>query len=104
MWTPLGTDPFSRCGHNRRPLVTLPFKVIHSSGSSIPFFIAPIFLSIFIQIFKNVIAYFFLGPHPQHMKVPRLGFELELQLLAYTTATATLDQRRICDLHHSSRQ
>ena len=27
----------------------------------------------------------------QHMEVPRLGVELELQLLAYTTATATWD-------------
>jgi len=25
----------------------------------------------------------------QHMEVPRLGVQLELQLLAYTTATAT---------------
>ena len=25
---------------------------------------------------------FFLGPHPWHMEVPRLGVELELQLLA----------------------
>ena len=32
---------------------------------------------------------FFLGPHLQHMEVPRLGLELELQLPAYTTATAT---------------
>ena len=31
----------------------------------------------------------FLGPHPWHMDVPRLGVESELQLLAYTTATAT---------------
>ena len=31
----------------------------------------------------------FLGPHPQHMEVPRLGVESELQLLARTTATAT---------------
>ena len=31
----------------------------------------------------------FLGPHLQHMEVPRLGVELELQLPAYTTATAT---------------
>ena len=30
----------------------------------------------------------FLGPHPQHMEVPRLGVESELQLPAYTTATA----------------
>ena len=33
--------------------------------------------------------FFFLGCHPQHMEVPRLGVESELQLLAYTTATAT---------------
>ena len=32
-----------------------------------------------------------LGPHLQHMEVPRLGVELELQPLAYTTATATWD-------------
>ena len=31
---------------------------------------------------------FFLGPHPWHAEVPRLGAEAELQLLAYTTATA----------------
>ena len=29
-----------------------------------------------------------LGPHPQHMEVPRLGVESELQLLTYITATA----------------
>ena len=28
------------------------------------------------------------GPHPQHREVPRLGGESELQLVAYTTATA----------------
>ena len=33
----------------------------------------------------------FLGPHSQHMKVPRARVSSELQLLAYTTATATLD-------------
>ena len=35
--------------------------------------------------------FFFLGPHPQHMEVSRLWVKLELQLLAYTTATATWD-------------
>ena len=34
----------------------------------------------------------FLGPHLQHMEVPMLGVELELQLPAYTTATATPDR------------
>ena len=38
------------------------------------------------------------------MEVPRLGVELELYLLAYTTATATWDLSCICKLHHSSRQ
>ena len=32
----------------------------------------------------------FLGPHLQHMEVPGLGVELELQLLAYPPATAML--------------
>ena len=38
------------------------------------------------------------------MEVPRGGVELELQLLAYTTAIATQDPRCICNLHHSTRQ
>ena len=46
----------------------------------------------------------FLGPHPQHMKVPRLGVKLELQLPAYTTAMAMPDPSNVCDLHHSSQQ
>ena len=32
------------------------------------------------------------------------GGQLELELLAYTTATAMPDQNCVCDLHHSSRQ
>ena len=36
------------------------------------------------------------------MEFPRLGFKLELQLLACTTATATQDLSLTCDLHHSS--
>ena len=46
----------------------------------------------------------FLGLHLQHMEVPRLGVELELQLMAYTTATATQDLSLVYNLHHSSRQ
>ena len=38
------------------------------------------------------------------MEVPRLGVELELQLLACATATATQDLSQVCDLHHSSWQ
>ena len=38
------------------------------------------------------------------MEVPWLGIELELQPLAYTTATAMQDLSSICNLHHSSQQ
>ena len=44
-----------------------------------------------------------LEPHLWHMEVPRLGVELELQLPAYTTATAMRDASPICNLHHSLR-
>ena len=43
----------------------------------------------------------FLGPHLQHMEVPRLGLKSELQLLAYTTATTMPDPGGICDLSHN---
>ena len=45
----------------------------------------------------------FLGLHVHHMESSTLGVELELQLLAYTTATALWDPSCVCDLHHSSR-
>ena len=48
--------------------------------------------------------FFFLQPHLQHMDVPRLGVELELQLQAYATATAMLDPSHICDLSLSLQQ
>ena len=38
------------------------------------------------------------------MEVPRIGVQLELQLWAYTTDTATLHLSHMCNLHHSSRQ
>ena len=38
------------------------------------------------------------------MEVLRLRVELELQLLAYTTATAMPDPSLVYDLHHSSQQ
>ena len=48
--------------------------------------------------------FFFSGPHPWHMEVPRLGVDLEPQLPAYTIAMATPDPSCICDLYHSSQQ
>ena len=46
----------------------------------------------------------FLGPPPWYMEVPRLRDELELQLLAYSTATAMPELSRVCSLHHSSQE
>ena len=46
----------------------------------------------------------FLGPCLLHMDILRLGGELELQLPAYTTATATQNPSCVCDIHHSSPQ
>ena len=40
-------------------------------------------------LFHFVLFLVFLGPHPRHIVVPRLGIELELQLPAYATAIAT---------------
>ena len=62
------------------------------------------FLVLILKFFFFFVFSFFLGPYPWHMEVPRLGVELELQLPAYTTATATLDLSHNCNLHHSSWQ
>ena len=51
-----------------------------------------------------IFIFCFLGLHPWHMEVPKLGVEWELQLLAYTTVTATQDSSHVCNLHHSSPQ
>ena len=52
---------------------------------------------------RNIYIYFcFLRLHLWHMDVPRLGAELELQGLAYATATALRFKSLVCDLHHSS--
>ena len=48
--------------------------------------------------------FLYLGLYPQHIEVPRLRVELDLQLPAYTTATATQDLGHVCDLHHGSQQ
>ena len=46
---------------------------------------------LFVLVFCVVCVCVFLGLPPRHMEVPRLGVESELQLLAYTTATAMPD-------------
>ena len=45
-----------------------------------------------------------LGLHSRHREVPRLRVESELELPAYSTATATWDPSHICDLHHGLQQ
>ena len=50
------------------------------------------------------VIFFFSGLHLQHMEVPRLGVESELQLPAYTTATATPDPSHVFNIHHCSQQ
>ena len=68
-------------------------EVIHSSEC----------LHILTQSFCLFVFLFcFLGSHLRHMEVPRLGVESELQLLAYSTATAMQDLSRIYDIHHST--
>ena len=57
------------------------------------------YLSFFLSFF-----YCFLRPYPQHMEVPKLGVQLELQLPAYITATARPDPSLIFDLNQSSQQ
>ena len=42
-----------------------------------------------------VCVYVCVGLHPLHMEVPRLGVELELQLMTYTSATAEPDLSHI---------
>ena len=45
----------------------------------------------------------FLGLYLWHIEVPRLGVELELQLLACTTDTETQDPSYVYNLYHNSR-
>ena len=49
-------------------------------------------------------VFFFWGPHLRHMEIPRLGVELELQLLAFSTLTVMLGLSWVCRLYHSSWQ
>ena len=85
------------------------------------FFLLKIFLSLILYILDKLPQYFghceylmtgfisflsffffsFYGCTCSIWRFARLGVKLELQLLAYTIATATQDPSHICDLHHS---
>ena len=47
--------------------------------------------ALYSGISSSSFFFFFSGPHLRHMEVSRLGVESELQLPAYTTATAMPD-------------
>ena len=54
------------------------------------------FLGSFFPFFPSFL------PYMRYVDGPRLGVQLELQLPAYATATATQDLSHVCNLHHSS--
>ena len=54
------------------------------------------FLFFFISFFC------FLGPHLQHMEVPRLGVKSEVQLPSHTTATAMWDPSQVCAVTYTT--
>ena len=57
-------------------------------------FLTPLSLGGYLFVFACFILFCllcFLGPHLRHKEIPRVGVKLELQLLAYTTATAMRD-------------
>ena len=60
-----------------------------------------LFVCLFVSFFK---FFYFVRPHLWHMEVPRLRVQLELQLLAYTRATAMQDPSHVFHLHHRSWQ
>ena len=60
----------------------------------------PHLLALHYLFIHSIIHSFILRLHLWHMKVPRLGVELELQLLAYATTTAMQDLSHICKLCH----
>ena len=51
-----------------------------------------------------LLLFWFLGPKPWHVEVPRLEVQSELQLPGYTTATAMRNLSCTCNLYHSSPQ
>ena len=54
--------------------------------------------------FSFIYLFILLEPHLHHLEDPRLGVESDLQVLAYTTATAMPDLSHVFNLYHSSQQ
>ena len=80
-------------------------KILYTDISQIDNSRTNLFLREFYFIFYFIVLYLFLEPNlQQHMEVPRQGDEWELQLLAYTRATATPNLSQVLDLHHRPQQ
>ena len=91
-------DPSHVCDlHHSSQQHGIPNPLSHCGNSGFDF------LS-FLPSFFFFFFFCFLGSHLWHMEVPGLGVESELQLPAYTTATAMQDPSFVCDLHHRSQQ
>ena len=71
---------------------TTEFKTKRHLDLGLSFSVTLGFRGIFWVLFVFM-SFVFLGLHPQHRKVPRLGVESELELPACNTATATSDSR-----------
>ena len=68
---------------------TSKFWIWYSHCFALTFLPQPRVKLVFYYLFVFVYLFIcFLGPHLWHMEAPRLGFKSELQLPAYTTATA----------------
>ena len=57
-------------------------------------------MRIYIYIYIYIFFFSFLRQPLWHVEVPRLGVEMELQLPAYTTATAMPDLSHVCSWQH----
>ena len=100
-WSRPGIEPASSC-------ILVRFLTTGPNGNSLISFISSRDGSFSLSFFNhwNLIYFIilFLGPYLQHLEIPRLGVELELQLPAHSTARATQNPSRFCDLHNSSWQ
>ena len=82
------------------------FYITHYNYLSMYFFQWLIQVSVIdtIQCKMMMMIFVFLGPHPGHMEVLRVGVESELQLLPCTTAIASQNPSCIYNPHLSSQQ
>ena len=58
----------------------------------------------FFFMWYKTVFFFFLGPHPWHVEVPRIAVNRAVAAGLHHSRIATLDRSHGCDLHHSSWQ